>query len=207
MNIQSFLSSFNASWPTASFDERDRVTQAASRLSDSDREAALAGVAPFLAELKWLRRRYVPAGWKYLEEKRWKLLPSTGRQLGERILQRGGEIAPADSNSGDRNGRVAIGVTEFGTASAKDKAQYAAALEYLHDIAEDLGRLQIKVMQAIDVIGRESVGPLSFVVAHHESPSSVGVATPMVAESDVASSAMPDSAHDADLQRLKRGVR
>lgn len=69
-----FLVSFEARWPTAAADNRQRTAYAADALTEPEEEAALAGIAPFLENQKRLGRRNVPAGWRYLEEKRWTLL-------------------------------------------------------------------------------------------------------------------------------------
>lgn len=74
--VARFLAAFETRWPTAAVDDRQRTAYAAEALSADQREAALAGIAGFLAEQKRLNRKHVPAGWKYLEEKRWELLPA-----------------------------------------------------------------------------------------------------------------------------------
>jgi hypothetical protein len=69
-----FLVSFEARWPTAAADDRQRTAYAAEALTEDEEEPALAGIAPFLEDLKRHHRKGVPAGWKYLEQKRWTLL-------------------------------------------------------------------------------------------------------------------------------------
>jgi len=69
-----FLVSFEARWPTSAADHRQRTAYAAEALTEDEEEPALAGIAPFLADLKRHHRSRVPAGWRYLEEKRWTLL-------------------------------------------------------------------------------------------------------------------------------------
>ena len=69
-----FLTNFEARWPTAAADDRQRTAYAAEALSEDEQEAALAGIAAFLENLKRLKRQTVPAGWNYLEQKRWTLL-------------------------------------------------------------------------------------------------------------------------------------
>lgn len=68
------LVTFEARWPTAAADDRQRTAYAWEALSEAEEEAAIKGIAPFLENLKRLGRKGVPAGWKYLEEKRWTLL-------------------------------------------------------------------------------------------------------------------------------------
>jgi hypothetical protein len=68
------LVAFEARWPTAAADARQRTAYVWGELSEADEEAALAGIAPFLENLKRLTRKHVPAGWKYLEERRWEML-------------------------------------------------------------------------------------------------------------------------------------
>ncbi len=69
-----FLVTFEARWPTAAADDRQRTAYAAGALSEDEETAAIAGIGPFLENLKRLGRKNVPAGWRYLEEKRWTLL-------------------------------------------------------------------------------------------------------------------------------------
>jgi hypothetical protein len=69
-----FLVDFEARWPTAAADNRQRTAYAAGELSETEEVAALAGIGPFLENQKRLGRKNVPAGWRYLEEKRWTLL-------------------------------------------------------------------------------------------------------------------------------------
>lgn len=74
--VARFLAAFETRWPTSAVDDRQRTAYAAASLTLPQRDAALAGIAGFLAEQKRLNRKHVPAGWKYLEEKRWELLPA-----------------------------------------------------------------------------------------------------------------------------------
>jgi hypothetical protein len=69
-----FIAAFEQRWPTAAADNRQRTGYAAEALSEDEEKAALDGIGPFLENLKRLRRTNVPAGWNYLEEKRWTLL-------------------------------------------------------------------------------------------------------------------------------------
>lgn len=68
------LAAFEARWPTAAADDRLKVQAAWNSLDDEERVAALAGIAPFLEHLRRHKRGHVPAGWKYLQERRWQLL-------------------------------------------------------------------------------------------------------------------------------------
>jgi predicted transcriptional regulator len=69
-----FLVAFETRWPTAAADDRQRTAYAAEGLAEDEEGPALAGIGPFLDNLKRLKRDRVPAGWRYLEEKRWTLL-------------------------------------------------------------------------------------------------------------------------------------
>ncbi|WP_305320024.1 hypothetical protein [Bradyrhizobium sp.] len=69
-----FLVTFEARWPTAAVDDRQRTAYASDALTEAEEADALAGIAPFLENLKKLYRKGVPAGWNYLEQKRWTLL-------------------------------------------------------------------------------------------------------------------------------------
>jgi hypothetical protein len=61
-------------WPTAAADDQSRIANAARGLTDAERDEALAKIPAFLDFLKRSGRKTTPAGWKYLEEKRWTLL-------------------------------------------------------------------------------------------------------------------------------------
>ncbi|TFV34567.1 helix-turn-helix domain-containing protein [Bradyrhizobium frederickii] len=69
-----FKAEFRKRWPTAVADDRNRTDYAADALTADEEKAALDGIDPFLEELKRAGRKVVPAGWRYLEEKRWTLL-------------------------------------------------------------------------------------------------------------------------------------
>jgi len=69
-----FLVTFEARWPSAAVDDRQRTAYAAGELSEAEEEAALAGIAPFLDLQKKLGRKTTIAAWNYLEQKRWVLL-------------------------------------------------------------------------------------------------------------------------------------
>ena len=69
-----FKATFEKRWPTAAADDRQRTAYAADGLSEDEEDEALNGIVPFLDHLKSLGRKTVPAGWRYLEEKRWTLL-------------------------------------------------------------------------------------------------------------------------------------
>lgn len=69
-----FLVSFEQRWPTAALDDRQRTAYAAEALTEDEEEPCLAGIGPFLEDLKRRGRKNVPAGWKYIEQKRWTLL-------------------------------------------------------------------------------------------------------------------------------------
>lgn len=91
------IAAFEARWPAASASDRNRVAYAMEGLSAADQQAALDGIAPFLAELKRLRRSTVPAGQTYLEQRRWELLPKP---------ERGGADVPTTFAPASREGRA-----------------------------------------------------------------------------------------------------
>jgi hypothetical protein len=68
------LAEFKRRWPTAASDDQTRIDDAWYALEFDEGEAALAGIVAFLEKLKRDKRTTVPAGWKYLKEKRWTLL-------------------------------------------------------------------------------------------------------------------------------------
>jgi hypothetical protein len=68
------LAAFEGRWPTAAADDRNRTQYAWEGLSEQEREEALNNIGAFLEHLRQVKRQAVPAGWKYLEQRRWKLL-------------------------------------------------------------------------------------------------------------------------------------
>jgi hypothetical protein len=70
-----FLAAFEPRWPTSVLDDRHRLAYAAAGLTDAEQEECLQGIAPFLEMLKRAGRKAVPAGWKFIEDRKWKLLP------------------------------------------------------------------------------------------------------------------------------------
>ena len=68
------LAEFKRRWPTAASDDQATIDAAWFDLSPQDGDEALAGIVPFLENLKRDRRTHVPAGWKYLRQRRWTLL-------------------------------------------------------------------------------------------------------------------------------------
>jgi DNA-binding transcriptional ArsR family regulator len=68
------LDEFRKRWPTAAVDDAQRTAYAIEALTEDEAKAALDGIEPFLAELKRLQKKHTPAGWRYLEEKRWTML-------------------------------------------------------------------------------------------------------------------------------------
>lgn len=84
-----FIAAFEQRWPTAAADDRQRTGYAAEALTETEEIDALAGIGPFLENLKRLGRKNVPAGWNYLEQKRWALLekPKDGKPAFTRFEQ------------------------------------------------------------------------------------------------------------------------
>lgn len=68
------LAEFKRRWPTAASDDQNKIDEAWFALDFDEADAALHGITPFLEKLKRDKRTTVPAGWKYLREKRWTLL-------------------------------------------------------------------------------------------------------------------------------------
>jgi len=68
------LAEFKRRWPTAASDDQTKIDDAWYVLEFDEGEAALGGIPAFLGKLKRDKRTTVPAGWKYLKEKRWTLL-------------------------------------------------------------------------------------------------------------------------------------
>lgn len=73
------LAEFKRRWPTTAADDQGRVDRAWFALTLDEGETALAGIVPFLEHLKKLNKKHPPAGWRYLEEKRWTLLDQTAK--------------------------------------------------------------------------------------------------------------------------------
>jgi hypothetical protein len=72
-----FLAAFEPRWPTAAVDDRQKTAYAAASLNEPEQAAALQHIGPFLDHLKRIGRKTIPAGWKYLEERKWSLLAQT----------------------------------------------------------------------------------------------------------------------------------
>ncbi|MFB6460468.1 helix-turn-helix domain-containing protein [Bradyrhizobium tunisiense] len=89
-----FKAEFRKRWPTAAVDDRQRTDYAADALTPDEERAALDGIAPFLDELKRQGRKTVPAGWRYIEERRWTLL-----RAGEGAAEGGPSASPIDEAS------------------------------------------------------------------------------------------------------------
>lgn len=68
------LALFEARWPTAAGDDRNRMQFAWEALSEQERDDALGSIGAFLEHLKSLKRKHIPAGWNYLEQRKWALL-------------------------------------------------------------------------------------------------------------------------------------
>lgn len=65
------LVDFRKSWPTNGADDKVRVENAWIALSQADRRLAIDGIAPFLAFLKKIGRKHIPAGDRYLAQRKW----------------------------------------------------------------------------------------------------------------------------------------
>lgn len=69
------LAEFKRRWPTNASDDQTRVDNSWFKLSLEQGEAALAGISPFLENHeKRNKRKIVPAGFTYLDQKRWELI-------------------------------------------------------------------------------------------------------------------------------------
>ncbi|BCA04184.1 helix-turn-helix domain-containing protein [Bradyrhizobium diazoefficiens] len=106
-----FKAEFRRRWPTAVVDDRQRTDYAADALSAEEEKAALDGVEPFLDELKRQGRKTVPAGWRYLEEKRWTLL-----RQGEGSAEAGASRSTSIEESSEAGRAI---VTLYAVAKAK----------------------------------------------------------------------------------------
>lgn len=76
------LARFKQRWPTAANDDQDRIDNAWWKLSNEEGETALDGIVPFLEAQKKFHRKHTPAGFTYLEQRRWTLLEQ-GKPLSE----------------------------------------------------------------------------------------------------------------------------
>lgn len=68
------LVKFKRRWPTNASDDQVKVDNAWYELSDDEGEAALDGIGPFLENQKRLGKKFPPAGFNYLGQRRWTLL-------------------------------------------------------------------------------------------------------------------------------------
>lgn len=135
-----FIAAFEQRWPTAAADDRQRTGYAAEALSEDEEQAALAGIGPFLENLKRLGRKNTPAGWRYLEEKRWTLLEAS--KAAAPVLA---QFAP-----GSREGRAIA--TLFEIAGKSDFFQRAifrhGSINYRVEVTPQLLRLADEVPRA-----------------------------------------------------------
>jgi hypothetical protein len=74
-----FAREFRLRWPTAAVDDQGKLDKAIENLPEESRQACLDGIAPFLEELAKHGRKHPPAGWKYIGERKWTLLPPRQR--------------------------------------------------------------------------------------------------------------------------------
>jgi len=88
-----WLAAFKLRWPTSAADDQARVATAARVLTKAQRDAALDRIADFLEQLKKLKRKHIPSGWKYLEDRRWEMLE---RQTNQQVPT-GREVDPGSA--------------------------------------------------------------------------------------------------------------
>lgn len=80
------LDHFRKVWPNVATDDQTKLANAWAELPFPLRQAAIAGVPGFLAELKAAKRACIPASWKYIGERRWTLVAA---QAAERKAETG----------------------------------------------------------------------------------------------------------------------
>ncbi|HYM33361.1 MAG TPA: hypothetical protein VEU47_18830, partial [Candidatus Cybelea sp.] len=68
------LAEFKRRYPTTAVDDQARLDKAWFGLEPEEGDEALAKLVPFLEQLKRLGKKFPPASWRYIEEKRWTLL-------------------------------------------------------------------------------------------------------------------------------------
>lgn len=90
-----FIVDFEARWPTAAGDARQRTAAAAENLTSAERKDALDNLGPFLDYLKRLGRKGIPAGYTYLEEKRWTLLKTQAAAAPAKLISYSADSAEA----------------------------------------------------------------------------------------------------------------
>jgi Helix-turn-helix domain len=90
-----FIVAFEQRWPTSAADSAQRTAYAAEALTEDEQQAALAGIGPFLDELKRHKRKHVPSGFTYLEERRWTKLPQRTPEMHATAFPAGGEEGKA----------------------------------------------------------------------------------------------------------------
>jgi len=70
-----FAREFRKRWPTAAVDDQSKLDKAMDALPEEEHAACLDGIDQLLASLKQHGRGHTPAGWNYITQRRWKLLP------------------------------------------------------------------------------------------------------------------------------------
>ncbi len=96
-------------YPTGAVDDVTRTRAAWDVLTDTERDTALASIETLIAEMKRHKRSAYPAAWKYLEERRWELLPKPAATPGHAIgdaEQR--ELKPATSPEARARAAIAL---------------------------------------------------------------------------------------------------
>lgn len=116
-----FIAAFEQRWPTAAADDRQRTGYAAEALTQTEEAEALSGIGPFLENLKRLGRKNVPAGWNYLEQKRWTLLEQAKPDA----------VAPMQFAGSSREGRAIAALFDLaGKIEFFYKAVYRGGIVY-----------------------------------------------------------------------------
>jgi hypothetical protein len=127
------LVEFKRRWPTAPSDDQARIDHAWFELEPQEGEAALAGIGPFIAKLKCDKRTTVPAGWKYLKEKRWTLLAAAQAAS-----------APVTTNypRDSREARAILALFEIGGVTVpRHRRRSDGSIDYNHLVTPQLAAL------------------------------------------------------------------
>lgn len=70
------LAEFRKRWPTTAADDNRLVEGAWAALAFEDRKAAIDGIRAYVAEIKRIGRRHIPAGSNYLAQRKWLDVPA-----------------------------------------------------------------------------------------------------------------------------------
>lgn len=132
-------------------DDRQKTAYAADALTEDEEEPALAGIAPFLEDLKRHHRKGVPAGWKYLEQKRWALLAQA---------QAATAASPTNYPKNSREAHAIIVLFEVGGVTVpRHRRRVDGSIDFNHPVTPQIAALaESPLKDAWIILSRRQAG-------------------------------------------------